>query len=153
MDSREPVVRLIDHLAKIALVAAIAVLTAAPAAVGRSAKKQAVAPDCMDRATSQLDMTLCAKQMAENADRRLNRSYQAALCYMGPDEQRQLIAAEKAWIAYRDADCALWGSGGGSIAPMNELLCREDLSNKRAEELDSWPPNAERGALESRCVR
>jgi uncharacterized protein YecT (DUF1311 family) len=102
---------------------------------------------CWDKALTQADMTDCAMEDFRAADKKLNNSYRAVICYFGDHEKSELVAAQKAWIKFRDLDCAFWGSGGGSIAPMNELVCRARLSEERAKELDGWPPNAPRDAL------
>ena len=80
-------------------------------------------------------------------DRRLNKAYREVLRYVDGDEKAKLLAAERAWMAFRDADCTFWGASGGTIAPMNEASCRARLSEDRAKELDGWPPNAPRDAL------
>ncbi|WP_166145145.1 lysozyme inhibitor LprI family protein [Methylosinus sp. RM1] len=105
------------------------------------------AGSCWDGAISQRDMTDCAMNDFRAADEKLNKSYRAVACHLDPPEKAKLRAAQRAWIAFRDSDCAFWGGGGGSIAPMNELLCRAQLSEARAKELDGWPPNAPRDAL------
>lgn len=105
------------------------------------------AQSCWEIAATQGDLTGCAGKDALSADEKLNKSFQAVMCHLGPEEKAQLRAAERAWIAFRDADCAFWGGGGGSIAPMNALQCRTALSLERAKELDNWPPNAPRDAL------
>lgn len=102
---------------------------------------------CWDKAMTQRDMTDCAMEDFRAADEKLNKSYQAVMCYFDPQEKAELRAAQRAWIIFRDLDCAFWGSGGGSIASMNELACRAQLSETRAKELDGWPPNAPRDAL------
>jgi uncharacterized protein YecT (DUF1311 family) len=104
-------------------------------------------PSCEETAQTQSDLTACAISGAQAADRRLNHAYREVLRYVDGDPQAKLVAAERAWIAFRDADCAFWGAGGGTIAPMNEANCRATLSNARAKELDTWPPNAPRDAL------
>ncbi|WP_414684730.1 lysozyme inhibitor LprI family protein [Methylosinus sp.] len=102
---------------------------------------------CWDEAMTQRDMTDCAMKDFRAADEKLNKSYQAVACYLDPQEKAKLKAAQRAWIIFRDSDCAFWGSGDGSISPMNELMCRARLSDARANELDGWPPNAPRDAL------
>jgi uncharacterized protein YecT (DUF1311 family) len=101
----------------------------------------------MDTARTQSDLTACAEVWAQASDKILNKSYQALIRYLCPDERTQLISSERAWIAFRDVDCAFWGGGGGSIAPMNEAICRASLSIDRAKELDSWPPNSPRDSI------
>ena len=49
----------------------------------------------------------------------------------------QLEAAEKAWTAYRDAQCQAEAglNAGGSIVPLVVARCRTGLARRRAEEL------------------
>ena len=42
-----------------------------------------------------------------SADRSLNEAYQAILGRLRPQDQVALRKAQRAWIAFRDADCAL----------------------------------------------
>ncbi len=107
--------------------------------------------DCMQTAGSQGALNQCAANKARDADRKLNASYRAALCYVPSEERDKFIAAQRAWLAFRDADCRVWGGGDGSIAPMNYALCVASLSDQRAEELDGWPPNASRDAIVGSC--
>jgi len=122
-------------------------LAAASAAQSREAASRKSSPVCMENAVTQTDMNLCAMADAQEADRRLNKTYQAVLCHLNGQERAQLVASERAWIAFKDADCAFWGGGGGSIAPMNTSQCLADLSRQRAEELDHWPPNVEHDGI------
>ncbi len=101
-------------------------------------------PTCWDKAQTQTELTMCAADEAKAAEARLKASYEAALKYVEPEDRPQFDKVQDAWAAYRDADCALWGGGGGSIAPMNASVCLASLDNERADELDGWPPNAPR---------
>ena len=114
----------------------------------RSAPTKAVvtAPDCFDKSGTTGELTQCAASAVQVADQRLNRSYEAVMCHLEPDDREKLKSAERAWIAFRDSDCAFF-AGDGSIASMNFLLCKASLSEARAKELDSWPPNAPRDAI------
>ena len=103
-------------------------------------------PACLQTATAQSELNACAGAAAKMADDRLNTSYQAVLKYLDPDDKALLVAAQRAWVAFRDSDCAFWGARG-SVGPMNAAFCRASLSDERAAELESWPPNAPRDAL------
>lgn len=119
--------------------------------LGLAGKATIAAPprqeDCLQTAMSQSALNACAARKSAVADLRLNKAYRDVLRYLGPDETQQLVRAERAWIVFRDADCAFFSGGGGSMAPMNEGLCRAGLAEARAAELESWPPNATRDAL------
>jgi uncharacterized protein YecT (DUF1311 family) len=138
-------------LALMIAAAAVALIDGgASAAPARASDKK---PDCYDRAMTQPEINACAAADAADADRRLNRSYQALLCYLDDEEKERLKAVQRAWLAFRDVDCAYWASGGGSIAPMNRLQCIAMLSNQRAMELDGLPPNTPRDAWVNQCAK
>ena len=112
---------------------------------------QPAAPlSCEQSAQTQSQISACAAERAKAADQRLNKAYQDLLRYLDDAETAKLRTAQRAWIAFRDADCAFWGAGEGAIAPMNQANCRADLSDLRTAELEGWPPNAPRDALAPR---
>ena len=115
--------------------------------VAQSSRAQPADPNCMQTAMTQSALTNCAVTFAEAAEARLGKSYRALLCHLAPEEKVALEAAQRAWEQYREVDCAFWGSGGGSIAPMNEQFCKADVTSTRADELDRWPPNSPRDKL------
>ena len=106
----------------------------------------AAAPRCTNPAGSQRDLTDCAQAQERVAQQRLDRSYRALGCHLEAAEKAQIEASQRAWEAFRNADCEFW-AGDGSISPTNKALCRANLANQRARELDEWPPNAPRDAL------
>lgn len=103
------------------------------AASGAEAKAQclgAVSKPCMAQPGGEttLGITMCASAEAQVWDKFLNAEYKALMAFskaMDVDEaayfpeyakrEENLRAAQRAWIAYRDAECglayALWGSG------------------------------------------
>ena len=54
-----------------------------------------------------------------------------------PVVTQRLVAAEKAWIAFRDGECAFEASltEGGSIHPFIVAQCLESVTRRRTEEL------------------
>ena len=103
-------------------------------------------PACRQTAMTTPEMNACAAAGARLADERMNKSYDAVACHLGLDGKALLAAAQRAWDAFRDANCAFW-RGDGSIGLINQIDCRASLANARADELDRWPPNAPRDAL------
>ncbi len=103
--------------------------------------------NCMQSARNQLEMTTCAATLAKEADDRLNAAYRDLLRYLDGDGRAKLVSAQRAWIVFRDKDCAFVSSGGGSISPMNDALCRAGHTENRIRDLTKWPPNADRSAL------
>ncbi|SDU40914.1 lysozyme inhibitor LprI family protein [Stappia sp. ES.058] len=105
--------------------------------------------DCSDPVT-QMEMTYCAEQDWQAADRELNAAYgraMAAMKRMDADladsptlagAADALRNAQRAWIPYRDAACAAYGfqARGGTMEPMLIYQCRADLTGQRTRELD-----------------
>ncbi|KJX87538.1 hypothetical protein SY94_2252 [Agrobacterium tumefaciens] len=104
------------------------------------------APDCKAPQT-QADMTICAGKDHEKADKELNAAYQKLRKQLaerdktadasGKGANDALVMAQRAWVAFRDANCALAGfqARGGSMEPMLIASCLADMSSKRADEL------------------
>ncbi len=101
-----------------------------------------LAGGCMDAALTQGQANGCAQKTAAEADKQLNAVYRDAMARVGSDSalRKKLTAAQKAWIGFRDAECALvaTGAGGGSAAPMVEQGCIEDLTRKRIDVLQGY---------------
>lgn len=107
---------------------------------------KAGAPDCA-HAETQTDMTLCAGQDFQAADKALNVEYQTARKAMKAQDadtedamkgaDAALVAAQRAWVSYRDAQCASFGfqAHGGSMEPMLVAQCKADLTRRRTAEL------------------
>ncbi len=92
-------------------------------------------PDCSG---SQQDMNQCADATARAADNDLNIRYgQAMENARDGIAQAKLRAAQRAWIPYRDAACAMAGDSarGGSLAPLLTLSCLQHMTSMRALEL------------------
>ncbi len=83
-------------------------------------------------------MNLCAKQQSEKADKDINRRYRLIMQKLGEKEKALLKTAQRAWIAYRDANCKADFSlyEGGSIAPLIQFSCLEKMTTERIAELN-----------------
>jgi uncharacterized protein YecT (DUF1311 family) len=77
--------------------------------------------------------------MAQHAhwDKQLAIAYQQAMKDAGPAQKEKLREAKRAWIKYRDANCAYYASGEGTIARIDAAVCLRDMTKRRAEELSS----------------
>lgn len=92
-------------------------------------------PNC---AGPQQDMNRCAAATLAAEDTELNRRYSRAWSRAAdPEAQRLLQKAQRAWIAFRDANCAWQGDSvrGGSLRPMLEAGCAEHMTRQRLLEL------------------
>jgi uncharacterized protein YecT (DUF1311 family) len=89
-------------------------------------------PDPCAGASTQLDMNTCAANEYQKADQRLTVVYHS----FKPVSDK-LRASERAWISYRDAECAFAGEyvQGGSMQPMVIANCMTDLTNERIKTL------------------
>lgn len=105
--------------------------------------------DCSN-AMTQSDMTACSQEDYEAADVALNAAYRKTMARaqaMDKDFAEigegmvgavdALKAAQRAWIAYRDAQCELAGfeARGGTMEPMLVAGCLAELTTKRTDEL------------------
>lgn len=93
---------------------------------------------CEDNAANQLELNDCAGQSLAKSDLALNGLYREIMQRLGKTsaEAKQLVAAQRAWIAFRDAECdfASAGVAGGSIYPMTVANCRDTLTQKRIDD-------------------
>ena len=94
---------------------------------------------CMDASGGvTVNMLNCMGSEIEQQDARLNQSYKAAMQALEQGQQTQLRDAQRLWVKFRDADCALLGSlTGGTVDSVNHASCFLDMTKKRAEDLAS----------------
>ncbi|CBG87844.1 lysozyme inhibitor LprI family protein [Citrobacter rodentium] len=92
----------------------------------------ALADECANAAT-QADMNACAITQYQTADKKLNETFRNALERAAEPQRELLKKAQNAWIAVRDADCALIASGteGGSAQVMIANQCLADKTDER----------------------
>ncbi|MEM8869902.1 MAG: lysozyme inhibitor LprI family protein [Pseudomonadota bacterium] len=115
---------------------------------GRSACKDLVFDRCQSQPNmgTTLGMMTCAQHETQAWDVLLNAEYAEALAWAkGMDAQDQqhfpefakraesLLAAQRAWIAFRDAECglayAVWGAG--SMRTLAGTACHADMTAER----------------------
>lgn len=92
--------------------------------------------ECNDPPT-QLAMNRCAEAEYAQADARLNQVYQAVKSDLSGSQEDALIAAEKAWIDFRDGNCAFEQAqyAGGSIQPTVYYGCLTTSTLDRIDRL------------------
>lgn len=87
---------------------------------------------------SQLDMNVQAGKRHQMADQDLNKAYAKAMAEASPDGKLRLRAAQRAWVTFRDLDCAArTGSRGGSFYPAALSLCLEEVADARTKVLEA----------------
>jgi len=104
------------------------------------------AQDCSAPADQQA-MTACAGMAFEAADAELNARYREVVARLSgnPEARDLLVQAQRAWIAFRDGECAFASAGvaGGSIHPMIVTSCRTRLTEARTADLEGYLACAE----------
>lgn len=85
---------------------------------------------------TQLDMNRQADARYRIADRELNQAYRKLVTQASPGGRERLRLAQRAWLAFRDLDCAARaGSRGGSFHPAAVSLCLEQVTDDRTRTL------------------
>ncbi|MBV8970950.1 MAG: DUF1311 domain-containing protein [Sphingomonadaceae bacterium] len=87
---------------------------------------------CLDKADGvTVAMHNCYAAGFQRADARLNAVYRRALKELEPPVRARLVAAQRAWVTFRDLDCrvAAEREAGGSMAPLaiDECAIRHTL--------------------------
>lgn len=100
------------------------------------------ADQCMEHAEDQATMTGCAAQAYQKSDAELNKLFHEIKQRLTDDVDAQdlLRAAQRDWIAFRDAECSFAASAvdGGSAYPMTYDMCLDDLTQKRIDEFRQY---------------
>ena len=97
----------------------------------------AAAKDHCDEAVSQNEMSQCAEDAFDRADKALNAVYQDQMKGLDDHSRDLLKKSERAWIAFRDAECTYQNAAneGGSIYPMVYAGCESTLTKDRIKQL------------------
>src|SRR5690242_20567761 len=97
----------------------------------------AQADDC-SKARTQTEMNICANHELEQATATINNLYKETMAKYDAEGQALLRKSERAWIAFRDAECEFRTSGskGGSIWPMMHAQCLTELTRARIKQLE-----------------
>lgn len=91
--------------------------------------------DCK-HAITQTDMNICADKDYQAADKALNAIYKKVVTAQ-EGETAKLKAAQRAWMAFRDAECSFQtaASEGGTIQAMEYSMCLTTLTKTRTKQL------------------
>jgi len=99
------------------------------------------AADCSD-APNQAAMNACADKAYEKTDDELNGLYKKIRQRLAADAEttKLFVAAQRAWVPFRDAECAFAASGvsGGSIYPTIYAECLERLTKARIADFNAY---------------
>jgi uncharacterized protein YecT (DUF1311 family) len=101
----------------------------------------AAAKDCAN-AVTQADMNACAAGGLREVDAALNDFYGQIVSRLkvNPPARQALLESQRAWIRFRDAECAFAtiNSADGGIAPMLVAQCRQRLTAQRVSQLRDY---------------
>ena len=85
------------------------------------------------------DMADCIRGELVVQDRKLNEAYRALQKTLTKERRDQLTKAQRAWIAFRDANCDFqFDPEGGSMARLNAEYCMLSTTAHRAKELEAF---------------
>lgn len=104
-----------------------------------------------DGSATQIELTMCAHAEFETVDAELNAQWPRATAYMKqrdrelekddtrPKHFDTLLAAQRAWLSFRDQQCLLEGFSmrGGSAEPQVNSACKAKLTRARTAQLKS----------------
>jgi uncharacterized protein YecT (DUF1311 family) len=88
-----------------------------------------------------LSMKICGAYQWAAQDIRLNRAFARAKAVAKHSAYEQsLVRAQRAWLTYRDSQCAfegISGAGGGTMEGLYVLSCKEELTKLQADRLEA----------------
>lgn len=91
---------------------------------------------CMDSNSSTTGMVSCAADETKRQDARLNANYQAGMKTLEGTKRTAMGDAQRLWIQFRDADCAVEaGLTGGTLDRINAQMCLLKATKVRADTL------------------
>lgn len=110
----------------------------------------AIAQECNPSDETQMGLNICAAADYKAEDEKLNTTYGEIMKRLADDaEGRKLLQdSQRAWIAFRDAECAFAteSSRDGSIYPMLVSQCLSGVTTARTEQLGGYL-NCEEGDM------
>ncbi len=106
----------------------------------------------MDIDYSTAGMNITVDDMTDSYDKLMNKYYGKLLKALQPEDKKILINAQKAWLAFRDAEAKLIGtmtkdeySGGGTIQSTTATDAYADIVVKRTIEIFDYYNNIQKG--------
>lgn len=123
----------ISNILPAALIGGLLCLNAGAASAG-----DAPDVDC-NNAMNTVEMRYCASQDYEREDARLNEVYKRLMAEMDKQGKDYLRDAQRAWIPFRDKNCAVHGdrARGGTAQPLLVVSCLAEMTSVRADELEA----------------
>ena len=78
--------------------------------------------------TSTPAVVACVQAKIDVADHRLSAAYKALHARIEDNQRQPLLAAQRLWVQYRDANCAFYGVQDGSIRQMQAAECLRSMT-------------------------
>lgn len=102
----------------------------------------AKADDCAN-AQTQADIDQCIGKSFQESDKKLNQSYKQIEARLKGDaaSTKLLVSAQRAWVAFRDAECSFQAGpieGAGTMYPATLAGCKGALTQKRLEDFKGY---------------
>ena len=93
---------------------------------------------CMEQSGGvTVEMLDCIGEELTTQDARLNGAYKALRSQLVPARKQELLAAQRLWIQYRDANCSFYADPqGGTFETVSERMCVLQETAERAKELE-----------------
>ena len=95
------------------------------------------APVPCNRPSSTAEEAECFAKTSDAADKELNGVYALVRSVLSQDERNDLLAAQRAWLKYRDLTCTaeykLYGRGTGG--PVTQMACLAAITHERVATL------------------
>ncbi|EHH02584.1 urease-associated protein [Agrobacterium tumefaciens CCNWGS0286] len=92
--------------------------------------------------TNQTEMNVCASESLKKSDAEMNKVYKEIEGRLkgDADTTKLLVATQRAWIAFRDAECDFQTSNvrTGTVYPFVNSSCHEGLTQSRTEDLKGY---------------
>lgn len=92
---------------------------------------------CTNTAQGVTNITIsCINAEFKQQDKQLNKQYQSLKNSLEPSRQQELIALQRLWIKFKDAQCKFYADPkGGSLHRMLANQCVLDMTVTRSREL------------------
>ncbi len=90
---------------------------------------------------STMGMISCTDAELQVQEARLNAAYSRTMASLNARQKTRLRAAERAWLAFRDAECASYeDQDWGTISRINASACVLRMTVQRTIDLEAYPP-------------
>ena len=110
------------------------------AAVAGACYAQDGGTECSRNAETTAEMQSCADEALGQVDSQMNGAYQALIERLEPAGVERLRRAQRAWVAFRDSECAFRGlaTEGGTMNPVVITECLAGLTASRLDQFEIY---------------